>query len=503
MTWKPLSPPALRRLAPLSCLAGLATACVSPPEQAPAPPGQHSAAAAPAPVADSTAAAPPSIDARRSLAVTEQVILARFPLRRVLERLVAQSEVPGLTALGLFQQWWDTQNPGPGLGLGPHCDDQRDSDGNPSLNGFPYSCRPAPGEGAQAAVDPFTDPGQNPNEYVPIGLFNRFDLTPADGSHCGEYRIVYARRAGIANPRDRSLVIIEAALANPHPQQGLKGCRKIVDFWVDLGSVPSSARRADLLEDFYFDGLPSVAPVIHIEHLGAGPSGVGQLRTNQFMADGVPGQVWSLREFKLRRTCSGTSCPALQLVPVPVRNTLFGGLLGDDPHPQSVAFQAAFLNAVPDLAGATLADLDLDLAEPFTTGQSQASSAGENNYVVQFQSAPPDFRAAIADRLGALGSTLTPEDIVERAQFLSCAGCHRLSAGHALGGGVIAPSALGFVHVSERDTELVGADTRFRISDALVNDFLPARSQVVKDYLGDKLKPPRHPSDPIGGRRVH
>ncbi len=137
MTWKPLSPPALRRLAPLSCLAGLATACVSPPEQAPAPPGQHSAAAAPAPVADSTAAAPPSIDARRSLAVTEQVILARFPLRRVLERLVAQSEVPGLTALGLFQQWWDTQNPGPGLGLGPHCDDQRDSDGNPSLNGFP------------------------------------------------------------------------------------------------------------------------------------------------------------------------------------------------------------------------------------------------------------------------------------------------------------------------------------------------------------------------------
>ena len=246
-----------------------------------------------------------------------------------------------------------------------------------------------------------------------------------------------------------------------------------------------------------------MAPVIHIDHLGAGASGAGQVRTNQFMADGVPGQVWSLREFKLRRTCSGNRCSAMQLVPVPVRNTLFGGLLGDDPHPQLAAFRAAFLDAVPNLAGATLADLDLDVAEPFTTGQGQASAAGENNYVVQFQSAPPDFHAAIAARLGALGSPLTPEDIVERAQFLSCAGCHRLSAGHALGGGVVAPSALGFVHVSERDTEVVGEGARFRISDALVNDFLPRRSQVVLDYLADKLKPPRHPKDPIGGRRVH
>jgi len=493
MTWKPLSLPTLHRFACLTCLAGLAAACVQPSEEVAAPPGQHSAAAA----------APPSIDPRRSLAVTEQVILARFPLRRVLDQLVAQSDVPGLTSLALFQQWWDTQNPGPGLGLGPHCDDQLDASSNPSLNGFPYSCRPAPGEGAQASVDPFTDPGQNPNEYVAIGLFNRFDLTPADGSHCGEYRIVYARRAGIGNPRDRSLVIIEAALANPHPQQGLKGCRKIVNFWVGLGSISDSAARADLLEDFYFDGLPSVAPVIHIDHLGAGPTGVGQVRTNQFMADGVPGQVWSLREFKLRRTCSGNACSAMQLVPVPVRNTIFGGLLGDDAHPQSAAFQAAFLDAVPDLTGGTLADLGLDLAGPFTTAQSQASAAGENSYVVQFQSAPPDFHAAIAARLGALGSPLTPEDIVERAQFLSCAGCHRLSAGHALGGGVIAPSALGFVHVSERDTEVVGDGIRFRISDALVNDFLPTRSRVVLDYLADKLKPRKHPKDPIGGRRVH
>src|SRR4051812_40841859 len=46
-----------------------------------------------------------SIDVRRSLAVTEQSILSRFSLQRVLSQLATQSGVPGLTATALFQQW--------------------------------------------------------------------------------------------------------------------------------------------------------------------------------------------------------------------------------------------------------------------------------------------------------------------------------------------------------------------------------------------------------------
>jgi len=44
------------------------------------------------------------VDPRRSLAVTDQAILERFPLQRVLDQLVAQSGVPGLTSLALFHQ---------------------------------------------------------------------------------------------------------------------------------------------------------------------------------------------------------------------------------------------------------------------------------------------------------------------------------------------------------------------------------------------------------------
>lgn len=442
-----------------------------------------------------------TIDPRRSLVVTEQAILSRFPLRRVFDQLVAQSGVAGLTSLSLFQQWWDTQNPGPGLdAAAPHCDDTKDGD-QPMLGSYPYSCRP---EGAQATVDPFANPGTNPNEYIPIGLFNRFDLTPGDASSCGEYRIVYARRAGMSDLRERNLVIVEAALDNPHPQQGLKGCRKIVDFWAQLTGIASVTDRANRLESFYFEGIPSVPPVIKIEHLGAGPTNHGQIRTNQFIAGQTTGVPWSLREFKLRRTCTGSVCSAMHLVPVPLKNNPWGGLFrADATHPQATAFQAAFIDQIEALAAGSVAELDVDFAPQFNTAQAQATPGGENNYVAQFGTGPSPFRSAIAARLNALGSTLTPDDIVARAQALSCAGCHRLNNSLAIGNGLVFPTAIGFVHVTERETEVVGSETRFVISTALVNDFLPKRKQVMEDYLNNKLKKPKKDKDPIGGKRVH
>ena len=45
--------------------------------------------------------------------------------------------------------------------------------------------------------------------------------------------------------------------------------------------------------------------------------------------------------------------------------------------------------------------------------------------------------------------------------------------------------------------------TRQRISDALVNEFLPHRKQVVEDFLKDKPRLPKDPKCPIGGRHSH
>ena len=430
-----------------------------------------------------------AIEPRRSLVVTEESMLAGFSLERVLDQLVEQSEVPGLTSLALFQQWWDTQNAPPCTG---------------TLNGYPYDCRPAPFEGAQAFVDPFVDPGVNPHEYVPIGLFNRFDLAPGDGSHCGEHRIVYARRAGITVNRERVLVIFEAVMPNPHPLEKLKGCKKVAELWADLTDEDDPAERAAALEAFYFDGVQGLPPVVHVDHLGGGPDGVGQVRTNQFMQQGAAPAVWSLREFKLIRTCADGACTAMEMVPVSVKNNPFGGLFAPDSnHPQAAAFRDAFVQQVESLAADTLADIDLVVDEVFDSGQSHASGSTENNFLAQFGTEPSELRTAIEAKLAELGSTLSPEDIVARAQSLSCAGCHRLNDGLALGAGLFSPPALGFVHVSERDPETVDGEVRFRISSALTDAFLPKREQVLEDYLNEVLKPPKKPKDPIGGKRTH
>ena len=441
-----------------------------------------------------------TVDARRSLAVTEQTILSRFSLQRVLDQLATQSGVPGLTALQLFQQWWDTQNPAPGSYAGPHCDDNVDGTGASVLNGYAYLCRDT-AEGAQATCDPFA--ASSGCAYIPIGLFNRFDQAPENGAHCGEYRIVYAKQSGIASTSDRNLLIFEAALPNPHPQQGLKGCQQILDTWADLSSVNSVSARADALEDFYFDGQGDVGPVIAVGNFGANTLGAGQIRTNQF-SNTTTG--WSLREFKLLRSCVGQVCSALRFTPVTDKNNAFGPLFAPGSAlPNAPAFQSFFPSQVTGLAAASIPQFDIATPDTFNTGQSQASgtTALEMKYPDHFGASPSTLRSDIQSQLATLGSTVTPDQVVLRAQALSCAGCHRLSNGVALGGGLTWPASLGFTHVTERETEVVGGETRFRISDALVNVFLPARQQILEDFLNDRPHPPKGPDHPLNGWRSH
>ena len=444
-----------------------------------------------------------SIDVRRSLVVTEHVILERFSLKRVFDQLVAQSAVTGLTSKKLFRQWWDVFNPGPGLGSGPHCDDTVDPTLGPVINGFPYSCRPAPSEGAQASCDPFaaTD---TPCTYVPIGLFNRFDMTPENGAFCGEYRVVYAKKTGVLVSDDRNLIIFEAAMPNPLPLLGLEGCRPIAEFWASLSHVDDAEERAERLEAFYFQGLLSVPifpPVIHVAHFGNNSAGRGQIRTNQFSFPDP--RIWSLREFKLERTCGLLSCSAMRMVPVTVKGNPYGPLFAPAlPHPKAGAFQTYFEEQVAALSAPNIPDIDFTVPDTYNTAQSQANGV-ENNYLVQFGLGSSALRTALTAKLAAQGSLLTPDQIVARAQAQSCAGCHRLSNNADLGGGVVWPPSQGFTHVTERETEVAGGLTRFTISSALTDVLLPHRKDVLERYLDDTLLLKLIPLRPIGGFSVH
>lgn len=422
------------------------------------------------------------LDPRRSLAVTDEAILARFSFEEVMNQLVAQSGVPGLTALRLYQEWWDSQRKKPGLGLGgPHCDDQLLEDGTAGLNGFSYACPRT--EGNQAKENPFTSPAVNAAAYLPIGLFNRFDLAAQDGSDCGEYRIVFARRSGLTQPASRNLIAFEGVLPNPTPEQGLEGCRPVVLFWAGLSSEPDVAARAEALHHFYFEGLEGFAPVVHLDHLGNGSgsgSATGQVRTNQFMQ-----ALWTLREFRVRKHCVEGAC-VLRFEPDTAKANPAGILFSSKKsHPLKDDFAALLASQVSGLLADDPLHFSLQLEERFDSGQSR-SSGTDDLYSYQFGKGASPLRVQLQQQLTLQGSSLTPDQLVARAQTLSCAGCHQLSTGVSLGGGLSWPnksSAFEFVHVSERSTEQGPDGPRYGLSEALVDTFLPSRQRLMEAFL--------------------
>jgi hypothetical protein len=436
-------------------------------------PERRGIGAMPLPPPPPTTAMAITVDPRRSLVVTDQAIVSKFTFQGVMSQLVATSGVP-TTELSLFRQWWDTARPGPGLGLGPNCN----SPGVANMNGFPYTCPRA--EGNQATVDPFINPTSNPNAYIAIGLFNRFDLASASGADCGEYRIVFAKRSGIANPGDRNLIIFEAVLPNPSPALGLDGCRAVTDFWSNLSSDPDVNSRGNKLRDFYFQGIPleGVMPVLHIDNLGNRTGSTGQVRVNMFMQAN-----WMLREYKIRRTCGAGPC-VLQFIPVTVKTNPGGTLFNPgSAHALAPNFQSSvFPGQVPSLAINDINRFTLSVPDAFNSGQSDAQSPVENHYLNQLGAGLSPFRANIQGALNAIPSALTPDNIVARSMALSCAGCHQLSNGANLGGGITWPFSLRFVHISEQ-TEPGPDGPRHRISPALTGTFIPHRKAVLETFL--------------------
>jgi len=411
------------------------------------------------------ALAPTVVDVRRSLAVNDQVITSTFSLGAVLDQLAAQSGVAGLTGLQLFTQLWDTQNAAAiGVTSGPHCDDQ-----GGTVNGFPYQCRRA--EGAQALG---ANPATEITNYSLLGLYNRFDLASPSGADCGEHRMVFGRTAGAG----RAFIIFEAVLPNPTPNLGLEGCRPVASFWAGLSANNSAASRATALHDFYFNGLPGFSPVIHIDNYGntglTRPT--GQVRVNEFMQ--LP---WNLREFKLQKV----SATSVLFMPATAKTNPFGDLFNPaSTDPQAAAFQnTSFPAQVAALAVNDINLFNYDVPDTFNTGQSNSQNfGGVDDYTAQFNPVSV-FAVNIQLQLTAIGSNLTPANIVARAEALSCAGCHQLSAGTALGGGLPNwPSSTGFVQSSEL-TENGPDGLRFVISPALTDVFLPHRAQVLQAFL--------------------
>jgi hypothetical protein len=465
-----------------------------------------------------TAAA--DIDVHRSLFVHDRATLdsADFSLSRTLDQLALQvsNKVPGTTAVSIFRQLWDTQNPAPGATAGPHC-----TDNGGTVNGFPNSCRTnAEGQealGADAVVE------AKMRAYLPLALVNRLDLAHEGWRNCGEFRIIYGKPV---NGIQRNFVIFEAVLPNPKP--GCReGCAEVAKFWKSLSAMNDPVQRAAKLEQFFYKGLPGYRRVVHVDHYSAkgvtgsyGSSGSGQIRTNQFMSANPFDTPWMLKEFKTVIDCGATPCK-FDIVPIMVKVNPFGELWNEDiatnPGPlQALAadFQSDVVLNTGKLASGKLmdigypVDLEHDAAQSFSLAffGAPGTPAFVDNYRDQFHAATGSsgtFRNNLA--AAATNQGLTADQIVNRAMTQTCAGCHMpstfgLQAANSIGpaitpAGTLAtswPDALRFVHVDavtsagplpEFSSGAFGNGLGQPISPALHEAFLPDRRDFMLSQL--------------------
>lgn len=429
-----------------------------------------------------------NVDPLRSLAVTEKVILDRFPLQRVMSTLVGRASVQN-TDKDVYNRWWDTQTTTASARFTDvaHCNSNAGSS-------FPTEC-PRP---ESVFSNPLRDPfNATTPDFIPIGLFNRFDLTPKNGAHCGEYRIVYGMRPGTFSGRD--FIIFEGALPNPTPSAGVAGCCYVAQFWADLSADADINSRATKLENFYFNGLavtngPTYNPVVQPTNYGMGSPAQGQIRTNQFMNN----QNWNLREFKLQRVCTTTTTGSEDTSTTTCKLLVAPTTVKDNPHDSlfvsgtSPTFEDDFVNnQLPKLTRAgtgllttpdtvdRISAIGMSTLGQFDTGDAPDFPAN-NNYPLKLGTTSA-FAVRVSNQLAGTG--LAVAHVSQRARTQSCMGCHQHSNGAAVAPGLTWPFSLGFTHVSEN---LDPGTQSYPISQALSGTFLVHRKRVLEKYLADQ-----------------
>lgn len=406
----------------------------------------------------------------RSIVVRDPEVLALFPFSRTMSQIRGSMLLPGEAyasgenRLAIYQRWMRS------FDVGADGCDRAGVD----PNDYGLVCPRLP-EAQLATIDPFANGATI--HFEPVGLFNRFDLTPADGRTCGEHRIVYAMNAEAGAPfNGRAFIIFEAALPNPTPSSGVNGCLPVAQFWQALTDDPDVNSRAAKLEAFYYGGtaIPGFPPVVAAlnyglnDGTGAALRGrPGQIRTNFF----VDFREWHLREFKLRKSCpTPTTCRQLfahQTVKVNPAEELFAGT-----HTNADAYQAEFITQVASLAATNLNLIAMTTGNNFN----EFESVSQATNVVYRDVAEASLRTAIRAELTRINSGLSVNNILDRATTQTCAGCHQVSVGARLGGQLTWPGTQGFVHIDEAGG----------LSPALREVFIPHRITVLEDFINDR-----------------
>ena len=336
----------------------------------------------------------------------------------------------------------------------------------------------------ESALDPknLLDPA-SADGMIPVGLFNRFDLAPADGSNCGEYRIVYAKRS--SGPLDRMTMIFEARIPNPKPSEGLKGCAPITDFWAERSKDAGSVQSVAALEELYYRGIPQVEPIVKADNYGLLR---GQIRVNLFMTPN-PGEIqWALREFLVGFDSNNRAI----LKPEPIDDSPIASLFRAAStssvfsEEERNIFHQSFLgqslcNLVnPDRINKKTSAVDIinGISAGFDPKFNDFESISQTNDDNPAFDTDPLLLNQVQERLASLSdlSGVSPEQLMNRAGTMTCGGCHQFSAGRDLGNNAVWPASLGFVHIDEKGN----------LSPLLNDFFIPQRIKIAQQFKDNR-----------------
>lgn len=430
------------------------------------------------------------LKAANSLLISEIAVLERLSFHDVMEKLAEDARSKGdqtATAEKLFDDWWDSQGTS---NAANSC--------SSTVNGFPFDC-PRP-EAGQKSTDAF---GEGAGKYILTAAVNRLDLRDGNWADCGEHRLIFALMAGADGtplPLNRNLIIFEASVPNPFPEQGAAGCQGIAQFWYDQSDPGLSIdERALALRDVFLNGwLPgNPNPIISLDnygfHVASSPTPslvrpAGQIRSNQFM--GGPDSGWLLREFK-PQSVNVSIAIRQQILAANPEPSLFAVKVEENDTDK--ATKAAKLGAalISQLEQLTIDDINkFNSTTPLTLNTADGHSQNsKGNYAVQFDSAGAD--GIVENLLSATPLTvrknLSPKQIVNRVRAMSCGGCHDFSnddpdLGLSNGDKWPKSAGIGFVHVDETNS----VNGSFSISEALSLVFLKARmAEFKKTFLGE------------------
>ncbi|MEO6027311.1 MAG: hypothetical protein ABIR79_10645 [Candidatus Binatia bacterium] len=413
----------------------------------------------------------PPIDPDRSLVVHDPALLAsRFPLRRTLQQIIDTSggtTTPDALLQTLLDSYAKTSFVQPVSG-----------------KTFPVLARPEANLPVAQLLDPTTA-----NGMFPTGLFNRFDLAPDDGSNCGEYRIVYAKKS--SGGLDRFFIIFEAKLPNPNTASGLAGCKPVVDLWTSLSTIADPVQRITKLESFYYTGLAPFSPVVTYGNYGVP---FGQVRSNLFVVTNPQTQPWLLRE---NRTAPA-STPPMFVVDTDkenpltewyrLANTLPAGVTATDQQKFRDHFlQVPTCNLVLTdrfVAGATPFQIVNNMGAGFDLAGNEFQSVALGDTDDPSSNTDATFSTAVGTRLAALTpGNVSPAELINRAGAMTCGGCHEFSKGRSLGNGATWPASNpnGFTHIDEQGN----------LSPALTGDFLKRRAEILARFFCNPTVEPK------------